>query len=161
MNKIIVQLLHQPFWCKTYDSISIQYENVIESVCARVMDNNLKQEIILSGLLNLGTMNSSGIITKHFGKLRHDVNKAWLPFSSSKQTPLNFRSSMCTYHFTRVLECWLGCWLVASSVLVFVKRFAGSATSTSERVCVSINTPRILANGITSVPWHPWKLHWL
>ena len=58
MNKIIVQLLHQPFWCKTYDSISIQYENVIESVCARMMDNNLKQEIILSGLLNLGTIDS-------------------------------------------------------------------------------------------------------
>jgi hypothetical protein len=46
----------QPFWSATYDAISINFENVIEQVCARVIDCNLKQEMVLSGVQKLGNI---------------------------------------------------------------------------------------------------------
>jgi len=54
--KCFIYLYRQPFWSKTYDDISKHFENVIEQVCARVMDENLKHEMVLSHINKLGTI---------------------------------------------------------------------------------------------------------
>ena len=130
-NVLIVSLMYsQPFWGKTYNAISLHFENVIESVCARVMDANLKQEMCLSGIQKLGIINCSLGALQNISA-SYDMTWTKRGYHSPQVRCLNtysFRSLNISYEFLRVLACSLDYLPTASLALASRRRYARSAT---------------------------------